>query len=84
MNKSIGEINKNIEALMKMIDERDNKRGKEIIELANKLSIHAYMTDDSSQPGVSKNKVNKRATISGINESDSDSEEINITNESMK
>ena len=66
---------------MKMVDERVNKRGKEIIELANKLSIHAYMSDDSSQPGVSKNKVNKRATISGIDESDSDSEEINITNE---
>ena len=60
MNKSIGEINKNIEALMKMIDERDNKRGIEIIELANKLSIHAYMTDDSSQLGLSKYKVNKQ------------------------
>ena len=60
MNKSIGEINKNIEALMKMIVGRDNKRGIEIIELANKLSIHAYMTDDSSQLGLSKYKVNKQ------------------------
>ena len=60
MNKSIGEINKNIEALMKMIDERDNKRGIEIIELANKLCIHAYMTDDSSQLVVSKYKGNKQ------------------------
>ena len=36
MNKSIGEINKNIETLVKMIDERNNKRGQEIIEFINK------------------------------------------------
>ena len=43
MNKSIGEINKNIETLIKVIDERDNKSGQKIIELASKLNIRDYV-----------------------------------------
>ncbi|CAD1472763.1 unnamed protein product, partial [Heterotrigona itama] len=65
MNRSMSEINKNIETMLKLIEKKDNRRGQEIVELANKFIIHVNMTDDSSQPGTSRNKCSKRLTIPG-------------------